>query len=259
MKINADYHTHTPYSHGKNTVLENSMRAKELDLKEIGITDHGFSHFSFALKRKKVKNLVSDCRTAERETGIKVYVGIESNILGISGKTDLEEKDYDDFELFIAGKHVLVKYEDLKAWKDYFFGNFFCDKFRAKPSSALVKYDTQAYINAIKNNPIDIISHLNYMCYSDALEVAKCAEDYGTYIELNSKKTHLTDTELSDIVAKTKVRFLIDSDAHSVSRIGDTALVDELIKRVHVPEDRIDNIDNNSPHFRFTEYKKKHG
>ena len=54
MILTADYHTHTPYSHGKGTVEENAARAKELGLKQIGITDHGFSHLAFGLKRKKV-------------------------------------------------------------------------------------------------------------------------------------------------------------------------------------------------------------
>ena len=44
MILTADYHTHTPYSHGKNTVEENVARAKEIGLKQIAITDHGFSH-----------------------------------------------------------------------------------------------------------------------------------------------------------------------------------------------------------------------
>lgn len=53
MILTADYHTHTPYSHGKGTVEENAARAKELGLKQIGITDHGFSHLAFGLKREK--------------------------------------------------------------------------------------------------------------------------------------------------------------------------------------------------------------
>ena len=87
-------------------------------------------------------------------------------------------------------------------------------------------------------------------------EVAKAARDYGTYIELNAKKRHLSDEDLAR-VRDTGVRFIIDSDAHSVDRIGDTALVDEMLKRVDIPKDRIDNIDGKFPKFRFREYKEK--
>ena len=32
MILTGDYHTHTPYSHGKNTVEENALAAKEKGL-----------------------------------------------------------------------------------------------------------------------------------------------------------------------------------------------------------------------------------
>jgi len=259
MILTADYHTHTPYSHGKGTVYENASRAKQMGMSAIGITDHGFAQLAFGIDRKKVGDLKRDCAAAQKELGIKVYVGMEANILGEDGKTDMLESDYKDFELFIAGKHVLVSYDSVGAFFGYFLGNFFTDKLKLRPSSALVKRNTRAYINTIKNNPVDIISHLNYLCPSNAVEVAKCAADYGTYIELNSKKSHLSDEELSDIVAKTSARFLIDSDAHSVDRVGDTKIVDELLSRVSVPEERIDNISGRKPTFRFTEYKIKNG
>ena len=87
--------------------------------------------------------------------------------------------------------------------------------------------------------------------------MAKCAADYGTYIELNSKKTHLTDEELTEIVQKTSARFIIDSDAHSASRVGEIKIVEEQLSHLNFPLDRIDNIDGRLPNFRFAEHKKK--
>lgn len=259
MIITADYHTHTPYSHGKGTVMENAARAKELGLEQIGITDHGFSHLFFGIDRKKVENLKRDCAEAHKKLGIVVLVGMEANILGEDGKTDMLESDYKDFDLFIAGKHVSVAYDSTAAFFGYFLGNFFTDKFKLKPSASLIKRNTTAYINTIKNNPVDIISHINYLCPSDAVEVAKCAADYGTLIELNSKKTHLTDDELADIIAKTEAYFVVDSDAHTVDRVGDTKLVDEQLARVQMPAGRILNTDKSFPVFRFAEFKRAHG
>ena len=255
MILTADYHTHTPYSHGKGTVEENAARAKELGLKQIGITDHGFSHLAFGLKRKKVPDLIADCKRASEKLGIDVLVGMESNIRGISGLTDLTEEDYDDFDLFVCGKHVFIAYETFSDWLHYFGGNFTVDKFGRRPPKELVERNTRAYINMIKKNPVDIVSHLNYVCPADAAEVAKCAADYGTYIELNSKKTHLTDEELF-AVCETGVRFVVDSDAHSVDRVGDTKLVEEQLARVCLPPERIDNIDGRLPKFRFAEFKR---
>ena len=76
MKLTSDYHTHTPYSHGKNTVLENAKAAKAKNLKEIGITDHGFNHLLFGLKRKNLPDLRAEIDEAERLTGVKVLLGM---------------------------------------------------------------------------------------------------------------------------------------------------------------------------------------
>ena len=54
MELTGDYHTHTIFSHGKGTILENALSAKEVGLKEIGISDHGFAHTAFGIKRRNV-------------------------------------------------------------------------------------------------------------------------------------------------------------------------------------------------------------
>lgn len=86
---------------------------------------------------------------------MKVLVGMESNIRGISGLTDIQPKDYDDFDLFIAGKHVLISYETFSDFRSYFLGNLFEDKFKKgkNPPRKLVEYNTKAYIAAIKTIP----------------------------------------------------------------------------------------------------------
>ena len=56
-------------------------------------------------------------------------------------------------------------------------------------------------------------------------------------------------------MAQTGVRFVIDSDAHSADRVGDTRIAEQLLSRAGVPLDRIDNIEGREPKFRFAEYK----
>ena len=56
MLLYGDYHTHSIYSrnhHGKGTVLENASVAADKGLKQIAITDHGFNHEFFGIRRKK--------------------------------------------------------------------------------------------------------------------------------------------------------------------------------------------------------------
>ena len=256
MLLTGDYHTHTPFSHGKNTVDENAAKAKALGLKQIGISDHGFSHVTFGVRRKQMQEYVKECKAASQKYGIDVLVGIEANIRGVAGKADLTEKDYENFDIYLCGKHVFVWYSSFADMFRFGGANFWNDKIAKNPSQKLIQRNTLAYINAIKNNPLDAITHLNHRCPSDVLEVAKCAADYGTYIELNAKKEHLTDDQLCEIVAKTQARFIIDSDAHSAASVGEVSLVEKQLARINFPMERIDNIDGRYPSFRFAAFKK---
>ncbi len=256
MILTGDYHTHTPYSHGKNTVGENAKQAKLLGVKQMGIADHGFAHTAFGIRRKDIPAYKAECESAQREYGVEVLVGVEANILGADGRTDLREEDFENFDIYLCGKHVCVAYGKAGDFFGYGLGNFLADKL-LKPSKKLIERNTKAYINTIKNNPVDAITHLGYKCPADAVEVAKCAADYGTYIELNSKKQHLTDEELMQIVQKTDARFIVNSDAHAKERVGDKRLVEEQLVRLNFPLERIDNIDGRYPKFRFSAFKEK--
>ena len=231
--------------------------AVEKGLKQIGVADHGFSHVAFGIRRRQIEAYKAECQAASKQYGIDVLVGIEANIRGVEGKADLTERDFDNFDFYLCGKHVFIWYDGFCNMLAYGGGNFNADKFCKTAPQKLIQRNTKAYINTIKNNPIDAVTHLNYMCPADAVEVAKCAADYGTYIELNSKKTHLTDEELNEIAVKTSARFIINSDAHSKDRVGDMRLVEEQLSRLQFPIDRIDNVDGRYPNFRFAAYKKE--
>ena len=257
MKLTADYHTHTPYSHGKNTVFENASAAMKAGLTQIGITDHGFNHLLFGLKRKKLNDLRREIDEAERLTGVKVLMGMESNLISIEGDTDMKESDLQYFDLYLAGIHEVLRYKRFSDFYTIMVKNYTAYKLGKKPSQKVIDLTTKAYVEAVKNNPIDILTHINYKCCCDLKEVAKVCADYGTYIEINTKKRHISPEEL-DMMASCGVRFVIDSDAHSADRVGDTAIAEELLKDSNLPLTQIDNIDGRLPNFRFTEYKKKH-
>ncbi len=254
MKLTADYHTHTPYSHGKNTVLENAMAAKAKNLKEIAITDHGFNHLLFGLKRRNLKDLRAEIDEAEKLTGVKVLMGMESNLISVDGDTDMKESDLEHFDIYLFGIHEVLRYKHFSDFYNIMLKNYTAYKFGKKPSDKVIATTTKAYINAVKNNPVDILTHINYKCYCNLEEVAKCCADYGTYIEINTKKRHVSAEELN-AMARTGVRFLIDSDAHSASRVGDTKIAEQLLAEADIDPMQIDNIDGRLPDFRFREYK----
>ena len=254
MILTADYHTHTPYSHGKNTVLENALAAKAKGLKQLGITDHGFNHLLFGLKRKKLPDLRAEIIEAEKLTGVKVLMGMESNVTSVAGDTDMKKSDLQHFDIYLCGVHEVLRYKSVSDMYKILIKNYTAYKFGKKPSDKVIATTTKAYINVIKNNPVDILTHINYKCYCNLEEVAKCCADYGTYIEINTKKRHVSAEELN-LMASTGVRFVIDSDAHSADRVGDTKIAEELLAEADIPLDRIDNIDGRLPKFRLAQYK----
>ena len=258
MILTGDYHTHTPYSHGKNTVLENTIAAKKLGLKEIAITDHGFNHLLFGLKRSRLGDLRAEIEEAKRLTGLNVLMGMESNLISLDGQTDMKESDLPYFDIYLRGIHEVLKYSGLSDAYNIMFKNYVAYKMGKRPSEKVIQKTTRAYVSAVKKNPIDILTHINYKCCCDLKEVAQVCADYGTYIEINTKKRHVSAEELN-LMASTGVRFVIDSDAHSADRVGDTAIAEQLLAEAGVPWEQIDNIDGRRPEFRFAEYKVKHG
>jgi putative hydrolase len=254
MNLTADYNTHTPYSHGKNTVLENATAAKKLGLKQIAITDHGFNHLLFGLKRSSLAALRAEIEEAERLTNVKVLMGMESNLISVDGDTDMKLSDLDKFDIYLCGIHEVLKYKSFSDMHKIMMSNYFYYKLGKKPPQKVIDNTTKAYVNAVKNNPIDILTHINYKCSCNLKEVAKVCSDYGTYIEINTKKRHVSAEELN-VMAAQGVRFLIDSDAHSADRVGDTLIAEELLKEANIPLEQIDNIDGRLPTFRFNEYK----
>lgn len=258
MKITYDFHTHTTYSHGKGTILENALSAKDKGVSGIAITDHGFSHPAFGMRRRRLDKMRAECTEAEKQTGVRVLLGIESNIRGRDGTIDVKPSDYGKLDVVLAGVHKFIMYRSVGDAYKLLLRNMWHDKLKIKATDKLIKYNTECYINAVKNNPIDILTHVGFGCACNAVEVAKACADYGTLFEISTKKNPLTDEEWQGVI-DTGVCFSLDSDAHSVERIGDIELFEELVKRVNFPIERIMNIDGKAPSLRFAEFKKQKG
>ncbi len=253
MDFLADYHTHTVYSHGTGTVLQNAVAAKEKGLLQIGISDHGFAHPFFGVKKRSLESMRADCTAATAQTGVQVLMGVESNFVDKHGNCDLTEDFYDKFDIFLAGAHVCVKYKDLSSWWNVGFWQPTVTKFGGTAEGRSKAFMTDLYVNAVTRQPIDVITHLDYRVFADVAEVARCCAKYGTYIEINTKKSHMTDEQWR-AVYETGVNFIIGSDAHSPSRVADIAPALELMRRVGIEETRVHNL-GRLPRFRFAEYK----
>ena len=253
MTLFGDYHTHTVYSHGKGTVLNNAEAASAAGLKQVAITDHGFSHPFYGLKKDKLPALKADCAAAEEKTGVRVLVGMESNFISSDGECDLTEEYYNDFDVFLAGAHVFAGYKDFRCFWNLTISHPRASVLGLKKEGKGRAYMTDLYVKVIEKNPVDIITHLNFRVFADAAEVARCCAKYGTYVDINTKKTHMTDEEWR-AVYETGANFVIGSDAHSPDRVADIKNALSLMERVGIESSRVHNLDR-LPDFRFAKFK----
>lgn len=243
MVILGDYHTHTKYSrrsHGKGTILENASVAATKGLKQIAITDHGFNHILYGVRRKEIPNIREEILTAREVSGVDILLGVESNLISLNGDIDLKEDDYENLDIILMGHHNIVNYNGFKNFYRLGVENVLPSPFA--PSSNRVNRNTTAFLKAIDKNPIDIITHLNYGCPTDTVAVAKLAKQKGVLIELNGSKIHFTDKELITL-AEEGVKFIINSDAHSPDRVGEVNYAFNQVLRLDIPTSLIVNLD----------------
>lgn len=243
MILFGDYHTHTKYSrhgHGKGSVLENASVAADKGLKQIAITDHGFNHQFYGVRRKDIPDVQEDILNAKEVTGVDILLGVEANLISRNGDIDVREEDYEFLNLLLMGHHRMVKMTNCKDTLALNYVNMIASPFA--PSKQRLNRNTTAFLKALDKYPIDVITHLNYGFPTDTLAVARMAKQKGTYVELNGKRINFTDQEL-DIMASEGVKFIVNSDAHKPDRVGECNNAVNTIFRLGIPLSQAVNID----------------
>ncbi len=241
MSVLGDYHTHTVFSHGHGSIEDNVRAAVSLGLKEVAITDHGFWHRFYGVRRMDLQSMIAEVkRLREVYPNIKIYLGLEANIVDGNGRVDIEDEDDEWMDIMVCGYHKCTHTTSAKELLTFGLPNFVSGI--TKFSSKQIVKNTDAYIKAIENYKIDIISHPNYGIKTDVKEIAEAAARKGTFLELNGKKVSMTDAEIESIL-KTDVKLIVDSDAHSAEKVGYFGVPLSYVTRLGIPTDRIANFD----------------
>ena len=222
--LKGDLHMHTTLSDGRADAEAMALRARELGLEYIAITDHSATHgFGNHVTPDALRAQIEEVRALdERMDGIRVLIGTETNI-GIDGSPD-----YDD---------------DLLAQLDWVIGSVHTSF--AIGSDAM----TERMIAAIEHPLIDAIGHptgrkiQSRAPYAvDVERLIEAAARTGTMLEINSAPDR---RDLDDVHARNAaaagVRIVIDSDAHGPNTMIHTRWGIATARRAWLTKDDVAN------------------
>ncbi len=224
MKLLYDMHTHTIASgHAYNTLQENMEYAYDLGLKAYGFSDHGPALIGapkdiYFVNFKVIKRSYKD---------MKVYAGIEANIMDYSGALDIGGKVYDRVDYIIASLHPVC----------------------IKPGS--IEENMAAYIGVMKNKYVKVIGHPDDSRYKlDYEALAKNAAKYNVALELNASSLSPDSSRkgarenIKNMLRECKkysTFVLCGSDAHVKTDIGGFEVVKKILKEEKFPEELVLN------------------
>lgn len=255
MKLFGDYHTHTVFSrnhHGKSTIEQNVKVAYEKGLKAIGITEHGFNHIFFGVRRRKIKKMRAEIERLQKIYPIKIYLGIEANLVSAAGDIDLTKQEQLWFDYVIMGYHEMARPKSFADWKNFFRPNKRAYKKNAY-TEQIVQANTNAYISAIKNNKINIISHIGSKMKVDIAKIAQVCKQTGTLLEINGRRICYTQNDVEQLVQMC-AKFVVNSDAHRAKNVGECNYATNFVIKHNIPLELVQNFDK-EPKLEYTEIK----
>ncbi len=219
--IMVDTHTHTVLSgHAWSTLRENAAAAKRHGLAGMCLTEHGH-----ALPGSGPFFLVPAQRMLPAEVeGIRVFYGVEANIMGMDGSLDIEDRMLFASEWNIASMHDVC----------------------ITPGN--VDENTGAYLQALRHPAVDMLGHIDDLKTPNHFEaVVKAAAAAGRVIEVNNnsllirKGSRERVEEIVRLCRKHDARVAVSSDAHFDEMVGSVAPALELLAGQAFPDELIVN------------------
>lgn len=239
-----DIHTHTTFSHGKGSIEDNVKVAMTKGLSTIGIADHGPGHLTYGVKRKDIPVMRAEIqRLQPLYPDIKILLGVEANIINPSGTLDITEEEENMLDYVLAGYHYGILGEKPLSAAFIHLVNWVSNKSgKGSGDSARKRNNTELIIKALHENRIKVLTHPGDKGPFDLMPIAKACEETGTMMEISTWHEAPLTEELKKL-AKTRVRFIISSDAHSPQRVGTFVPGLKRAMEAGVDPARIDNLE----------------
>jgi DNA polymerase (family 10) len=201
-QLKGDLHVHTDYSHAVNTLEEMVLKAIEMKLKYLAVTDHSQGlAIARGLKEQKLQEQIEEVQLLDDEySEIKLLTGTESDIKS-DGSMDYSEKVLEELDWVVASIHIGMQRDE--------------------------ETITNRIIKAIYNPSTRVIGHptgrLIQRRNSYAVNLDKifdAAAEQNVFMEINCSPSRL---DLKDVDARRAkqagVKLAIGSDAHSVKQM----------------------------------------
>lgn len=230
-----DTHTHTVISgHAWSTLTENCLAAKAKGMKGLCLTEHGP-----AIEGGAPAYIPHSQRMLpETVEGIRVYRGVEINILDHKGRLDIPPEYLKFCEFAIASIHSHMFPERKKR-----------------------EENTEVYCKMLRNPYVDILGHADdpsVPCDFEAL--VRTAGEEGKLLELNNNSTtahrpgSLPSLKAYILCCKAHgQRVCVASDAHFHTMVGNVAPLMTLLEELEFPPELIVNLTKD----RFDNYQKE--
>lgn len=217
----ADLHTHTLYSfHAYSTITENATEAARMGLLAMACTDHGLGvpepgypwHFS---NMHVIPPTIA---------GVRVFHGMEVNIMHLDGSVDMSPKQMQEMDLVIGSMHGGIM-ED-----------------------GTLDQITTAWLAVAKNPDIDIIGHCGTPRFAfDYERVVPVFGEYGKVVEINEGTFRVRGDSyenclrIANLCKQHGVRIAVNSDSHFHEHIGRYDHAIALLREADFPDELIIN------------------
>lgn len=220
-EVFADYHTHTVYSHGSGTILDNARAAKEKGLEVVGIADHGPANWWYigTTGLEAFDQIIEEVKRVQREfNDLKILAGTEANIISYQGELDIPLELQRKLDQVLAGFHIAVRPKSLDDGVKFLYHRIW-GKLSKQVKMKARNENTKAVVAAIYNNEIDIITHPGLNISIDTPELARACVKTDTALEINAGHG-VKSIEFIQAAARQGVKFAIGSDAHRPGDVG---------------------------------------
>lgn len=216
--IRNDLHVHSIRSGcGLHSLLELVAIASSKGMRGFNLSDHGP-----ALGRRIDFGVFTDLRRLPEtvewgEARIRLWRGIEANLLNLAGDTDVLPKFVHRFDIISLGLHACFELAGLR------------DEAR----------NTEALINAFARGLVDLATHPCIKPHPvDIDAVVEAAAETGVMLEINNTNLRLDKTDvrkLERMITKALDRGALlveNSDGHVYTEIGENEQVETLLSRM---------------------------